>query len=92
MDTVDNLFHATNVLRMMPGQQIARMAGSTQRGILEIAKEKTMRLFGHVMRHPEDLELAHAIMHGIVPGNRAQSRPRRNGPMTSFGGLACVWR
>ena len=36
-----------------------------------------MRLFGHITRHPEHLELAHTIMHGIVPGNRVRGRPRR---------------
>ena len=58
-------------------QQVANMAGSTQRGILEIAKDRKMRLYGHVTGHTEDLELAHAILHGHVPGNRAQGRPRR---------------
>ena len=42
--------------------------GSTQRWILEIAKERKMQLFGHVTRHPEDLELAHTIVHGHVTG------------------------
>ena len=58
-------------------QQIAHMTGNTQRGKLEIAKERKMRLFGHVTRRPEDFELAHTIMQGQVPGNRAQGRPRR---------------
>ena len=57
--------------------QVANMAGSTQRGILEIAKERKMRLVGHVTRHPEYLELAHTIMHGHVPRNRARGRPQR---------------
>ena len=35
-----------------------------------------MRLFGHVMRHLEDLKLADTIMHGHVPGNRARDRPQ----------------
>ena len=43
----------------------------------EIANEREMRLSGHATRHPEDLKLAHTNMHGHVPGNRAQGRPRR---------------
>ena len=58
-------------------QQVANMEGSAQHGILETAKERKMRLFGHVTMHPEDLELAHTIMHGHVPGSRARGRPRR---------------
>eukprot|EP00794_Sanderia_malayensis_P013234 gene13234-biopygen10555 len=52
-------------------QQVANMAGSVQCGLLEIAKERKLRLFGHVTRHPGDLELANTIIHGRDPGTRA---------------------
>ena len=46
-------------------------------GFLEIAKERKMLLFGNGTRHPEDLQFAHSIMHGHVPGNRVLGSPQR---------------
>ena len=59
-------------------QQVAEAAGGSRRSLLEVAKERKLRWFGHTTRHPEDLPLAHTIMRERVDGNHRQGRPRRS--------------
>ncbi len=46
--------------------------------LLSVVKQRKLKWFGHVTRHPKELGLAHTIMHGQVPGKRARGRPRKN--------------
>ena len=57
-------------------QQVEDLAG-VQKPLIQMAKERKMKLFDHVTRHPSELRLANAIMHGRVPGSRGRGRPRR---------------
>lgn len=46
--------------------------------LLSIIKQKKMKWFGYVSRHPKEHNLANTYMHGRVPGKRGRGRPIYN--------------
>eukprot|EP00794_Sanderia_malayensis_P014458 gene14458-biopygen11563 len=60
-------------------QQVANMAGSVQHGLLEMAKERKLRLFVHVSRHPGDLELATPSCMAVLLGTMLKESRKGNG-------------
>ena len=57
-------------------EQVEDSAG-VQKPLIQIAEDRKMKSFGHVMRHPSELRLAITVMHGRAPGNRGRGSPRR---------------